>query len=111
MPCAYSVPIGSECQAPTFPAPAKIHPKGEWLITKPVCLILGADAGIGGHANKRFAREDFHVYLAGRNDKAGLDRLVVEIQKESESASGMWTLQVVRELVAQRFGVSRSDLA
>jgi NAD(P)-dependent dehydrogenase (short-subunit alcohol dehydrogenase family) len=48
-------------------------------VNKPVCLILGAGAGIGGHVAKRFAREGYHACLARRTDQAGLDKLVAEI--------------------------------
>jgi NAD(P)-dependent dehydrogenase (short-subunit alcohol dehydrogenase family) len=54
----------------------------------PVCLILGAGAGIGGHVAKRFAREGYHACLARRTDQAGMDRLVAEIEAEGGSASG-----------------------
>ena len=57
-------------------------------MNKPVCLILGAGAGIGGNVAKRFAREDYHACLARRSDKAGLDKLVAEIEVEGGSASG-----------------------
>ena len=57
-------------------------------VKNPVCLILGAGAGIGGHVAKRFAREGFHACLARRSDQAGLDRLVAEIEAEGGSASG-----------------------
>jgi NAD(P)-dependent dehydrogenase (short-subunit alcohol dehydrogenase family) len=40
-------------------------------MTKPVCLILGAGAGIGGHVAKRFAREGYHACLVRRADNAG----------------------------------------
>ena len=43
-------------------------------MNKPVCLILGAGAGIGGNVAKRFAREGYHACLARRSDKAGLDK-------------------------------------
>lgn len=46
---------------------------------KPVVLILGAGAGIGGHVAIRFAREGYHACVARRSDKAGLDQLVDEI--------------------------------
>jgi len=42
-------------------------------MTQPVCLILGAGAGIGGNVAKRFAREGYHACLARRSDKPGLD--------------------------------------
>ncbi|MCA6245063.1 MAG: SDR family NAD(P)-dependent oxidoreductase, partial [Phenylobacterium sp.] len=57
-------------------------------MTKPVCLILGAGAGIGGNVAKRFAREGYHACLARRSDKAGLDRLVADIEAEGGSATG-----------------------
>ena len=57
-------------------------------MNKPVCLILGAGAGIGGHVAKRFAREGYHACLARRTDQAGLDKLVAEIGATGGSASG-----------------------
>jgi NAD(P)-dependent dehydrogenase (short-subunit alcohol dehydrogenase family) len=57
-------------------------------MTQPVCLIVGAGAGIGGNVARRFAREGYHACLARRSDKAGLDRLVAEIEAEGGSASG-----------------------
>jgi NAD(P)-dependent dehydrogenase (short-subunit alcohol dehydrogenase family) len=55
---------------------------------KPVCLVVGAGAGIGGHVAKRFAREGYHACLARRTDKPGLDRLVTEIEAEGGSGTG-----------------------
>ena len=63
---------------------------------KPVCLILGAGAGIGGNVAKRFAREGYHACLARRTDQAGLDKLVVEIEADGGSASG-FILNAVEE--------------
>lgn len=57
-------------------------------MTKPVCLILGAGAGIGGNVAKRFARDGYHACLARRSDKDGLDKMVAEIEAEGGSASG-----------------------
>jgi NAD(P)-dependent dehydrogenase (short-subunit alcohol dehydrogenase family) len=57
-------------------------------MSKPVCLVLGAGAGIGGHVAKRFARDGYHACLARRTDKPGLDRLVGGIEHEGGSASG-----------------------
>lgn len=65
-------------------------------MSKPVCLIVGAGAGIGGNVAKRFAREGYHACLARRTDKAGLDRLVAEIQAEGGSATG-FILNAVEE--------------
>ena len=57
-------------------------------MSKPVCLVLGAGAGIGGHVAQRFAREGYHACLVRRTDQAGLDRLVTQIQSEGGSATG-----------------------
>jgi NAD(P)-dependent dehydrogenase (short-subunit alcohol dehydrogenase family) len=55
---------------------------------KPVCLVLGAGAGIGGTAGARFAREGYHAVLCRRSDAEGLERLVAAIEAEGGSASG-----------------------
>ncbi len=55
---------------------------------KPVCLVLGAGAGIGGTVGKRFAREGYHTVLCRRSDQAGLDKLVSDIETEGGSATG-----------------------
>ncbi len=57
-------------------------------MTKPVCLVIGAGAGIGGHVGKRFAREGHHAVLCRRSDEAGLDRLVSDIEAAGGSATG-----------------------
>ena len=55
---------------------------------KPVCLVLGAGAGIGGTVATRFAQEGYHSCLCRRSDQKGLDRLVGNIKTEGGSASG-----------------------
>ena len=40
---------------------------------KPVCLVLGAGAGIGGTVAAKFAKEGYHSYLCRRSDQEGLD--------------------------------------
>ena len=57
-------------------------------MTKPVCLVIGAGAGIGGHVGKRFAREGYHAVLCRRSDEQGLRKLVAGIEREGGSASG-----------------------
>ena len=57
--------------------------------TKPVFLVIGAGAGIGGHAAKRFAAGGYHAVLARRSDEGGLARLVGEIENAGGSATGV----------------------
>ncbi|GAA4042873.1 SDR family NAD(P)-dependent oxidoreductase [Parerythrobacter jejuensis] len=56
---------------------------------KPVFLVIGAGAGIGGHAAKRFAAGGYHAVLARRSDEKGLQRLVGQIEDAGGSASGL----------------------
>ena len=56
--------------------------------SKPVFLVIGAGAGIGGNAAKRFAAGGYHAVLARRSDEEGLARLVSEIEDAGGSASG-----------------------
>ena len=55
---------------------------------EPVCLVIGAGAGIGGNVGKRFAREGYHAVLCRRSDEQGLQHLVKSIEAEGGSASG-----------------------
>ena len=55
---------------------------------KPVCLVLGAGAGIGGTVATKFAQEGYHSSLCRRSDKEGLDRLVKNIEDKGGSANG-----------------------
>lgn len=54
----------------------------------PVCLVIGAGAGIGGNVARRFAREGYHAVLCRRSDQAGLDALVETIHQDGHAASG-----------------------
>ena len=55
---------------------------------KPVCLVLGAGAGIGGTVAAKFASEGYHSYLCRRSDQEGLDKLIKGIEDAGGSASG-----------------------
>jgi len=55
---------------------------------KPVCLVMGAGAGIGGNVGIRFAREGYHAVLCRRSDEEGLRNMVKRIEGEGGSASG-----------------------
>ena len=55
---------------------------------KPVCLVLGAGAGIGGTVATKFAAEGYHACLCRRSDQEGLDQMVNNIEEEGGTASG-----------------------
>ena len=55
---------------------------------KPVFLVIGAGAGIGGHVAARFAAGGYHAVLARRSDEAGLAKLIAQIEDTGGSASG-----------------------
>ena len=55
---------------------------------KPVCLVIGAGAGIGGTVGKKFAKEGYHAVLCRRSDKEGLQKLVGDIKADGGDATG-----------------------
>ena len=63
---------------------------------KTVCVVIGAGAGIGGNAARRFAREGYHTCLCRRSDEDGLNKMVADIVAEGGSASG-YLLNAVEE--------------
>ncbi len=56
---------------------------------KPVCLVIGAGAGIGGTVGKKFADNGYHAVLCRRSDREGLDRLVDGIRAGGGDATGI----------------------
>ena len=56
---------------------------------KPVCLVVGAGAGIGGTVGAKFASEGYHAVLCRRSDKDGLDTLVANIKETGGEATGL----------------------
>lgn len=56
---------------------------------KPVCLVMGAGAGIGGSVGKRFAAGGYHSVLCRRSNQEGLDRLVADIETDGGAATGV----------------------
>jgi len=55
---------------------------------KPVCLVIGAGAGIGGTVGKKFASEGYHAVLCRRSDEEGLQKLVDDIKADGGDATG-----------------------
>ena len=54
----------------------------------PVCLVIGAGAGIGGNVAKRFPAADYHAVLCRRSDAKGLDSRVKDIEQAGGLATG-----------------------
>jgi NAD(P)-dependent dehydrogenase (short-subunit alcohol dehydrogenase family) len=77
---------------------------------KPVCLVIGAGAGIGGNVGKRFARDGYHAVLCRRSDEEGLHRLVGEIQAEGGSASGYLLNAVEPDGLEERVAAVEADV-
>ena len=72
---------------------------------KPVCLVLGAGAGIGGTVATKFATEGYHACLCRRSNKEGLDLLVKNIEKGGSSASG-YLINAIEENVLEELIVN-----
>ena len=72
---------------------------------KPVCLVLGAGAGIGGTVATKFAAEGYHACLCRRSDQAGLDQMVKNIEEEGGTASG-YLINAIEENVLEELIIS-----
>jgi NAD(P)-dependent dehydrogenase (short-subunit alcohol dehydrogenase family) len=77
---------------------------------EPVCLVIGAGAGIGGNVGKRFAQEGYHAVLCRRSDEAGLRNLVKSIEGEGGSASGFLLNAVEADSIEERVGAVESEI-
>ena len=69
---------------------------------KPVCLVIGAGAGIGGTVGKRFAKEGYHAVLCRRSNEEGLNKLVAEIQDDGGEATGFLLNAVKEDTIEER---------
>jgi len=77
---------------------------------KPVCLVLGAGAGIGGTVGKRFAREGYHTVLCRRSDRDGLNQLIADIESEGDSASGHLLNAVEPDVIEEQISATEADI-
>jgi NAD(P)-dependent dehydrogenase (short-subunit alcohol dehydrogenase family) len=77
---------------------------------KPVCLVVGAGAGIGGTVGKRFAREGYHAVLCRRSNQEGLDALVESIQAEGGSASGFLLNAIEPDVIEERIAAVEAEI-
>jgi len=77
---------------------------------KPVCLVMGAGAGIGGTVGKRFAAEGYHAVLCRRSDQDGLNKMVSEIESKGGSASGYLLNAVEPDAIEDRITAVEQDI-
>lgn len=69
---------------------------------KPVCLVMGAGAGIGGTVAGAFAAEGYHAVLCRRSDEAGLKRLVGDIETAGGTATGFLLNAIEPDVIEDR---------
>lgn len=77
---------------------------------KPVFLVIGAGAGIGGHVAKRFAREGYVAVLCRRSDEEGLQKLVDDIKSEGGEAHGFLLNAVDEGSIEERVAQIEKDI-
>jgi NAD(P)-dependent dehydrogenase (short-subunit alcohol dehydrogenase family) len=77
---------------------------------KPVCLVIGAGAGIGGNVGRRFAQEGYHAVLCRRSDEDGLRKMVVEIEADGGSASGFLLNAAAEQSIEERVAATEADI-
>lgn len=77
---------------------------------KPVCLVLGAGAGIGGTVGHRFAQAGYHIVLCRRSDEVGLNTLVSDIEAAGGSASGFLMNAIEENAIEDRVAAIEADI-
>lgn len=77
---------------------------------KPVCLVIGAGAGIGGNVARRFAQEGYHACLCRRSDEDGLNNMVQSIEADGGSASGYLLNAIEDGAIEDRVAAIEADI-
>ncbi|MEQ1755332.1 MAG: SDR family NAD(P)-dependent oxidoreductase [Micropepsaceae bacterium] len=77
---------------------------------KPVCLVIGAGAGIGGNVARRFAREGYHACLCRRRDLEGLNQMVDTIRRDGGSATGFLLDAIEATSIEQRVAAVEAEI-
>ena len=77
---------------------------------KPVCLVLGAGAGIGGTVAAKFAQEGYYSYLCRRSDQEGLDRLIGNIKESGGEASGCLMNAIEENSIEETINMVEKDI-
>lgn len=76
----------------------------------PVCLVIGAGAGIGGTVGSHFADAGYHSVLCRRSDREGLDALVGGIRERGGAASGFLLNAVEPDAIEERVAAVEADI-
>jgi NAD(P)-dependent dehydrogenase (short-subunit alcohol dehydrogenase family) len=77
---------------------------------KPVFLVIGAGAGIGGSVAQRFAAEGYHACLCRRSDEEGLQKMVADIESAGGSASGYILNAIKDDSIEQQVATVEADI-
>lgn len=77
---------------------------------EPVCLVIGAGAGIGGNVARRFARGGYHAVLCRRSNEEGLQKLVQTIHDDGGKASGFLLNAVAEGTIEERIAAVEADI-
>lgn len=77
---------------------------------EPVCLVIGAGAGIGGNVARRFALEGYHAVLCRRSNEQGLNKMVQAIRGEGGKASGFILNAVEENSIEDRIAAIEADI-
>ncbi len=77
---------------------------------KPVCLVMGAGAGIGGTVGKHFAANGYHAALCRRSDEQGLKQLVTDIEAAGGSASGYLLNAIENDVIEDRAAAIEAEV-
>ncbi|HXC51511.1 MAG TPA: SDR family NAD(P)-dependent oxidoreductase [Candidatus Limnocylindrales bacterium] len=77
---------------------------------KPVCLVIGAGAGIGGTVARRFASEGYHAVLCRRTGQDALHQAVEGIKQGGGSASGFLLDAVAADSIEELVASVEADI-
>lgn len=77
---------------------------------KPVCLVIGAGAGIGGTVGKRFAKDGYHSVLCRRSNQEGLQTLVDDIKQQGDDATGYLLNAIDANAIEDRISAIETDI-
>jgi len=77
---------------------------------KPVCLVIGAGAGIGGNVGMRFAAGGYHTVLCRRSNEKGLNQMVADIETAGGCASGYLLNAVEEQSIEERVAAIEQEI-